>query len=58
MHQDLDFNREPRAGDPIADEIQQIWLSNELMERVKEVAHDIDVRVSHALQVTESSDKS
>jgi hypothetical protein len=50
MRQDLDIDQPTRETDDTGDEFQQIWLSNELMKRVKEVAHDIDERVQHVLQ--------
>lgn len=57
MRQDLDPSRAMQGREPVPDEIQQIWLSNELMERVRKVAHDIDERVSQALQSTHSPDQ-
>jgi hypothetical protein len=35
---------------PPSEEIQEIWLSNELIEIVREVAHGIDERVQHVLE--------
>jgi len=57
MHQDINPNRTTRDRESIREEIQQVWLSNELMKRVKEVAHNIDERVSQALQSTERSER-
>jgi hypothetical protein len=57
MLQDLDHTRAAKDVDSIPEEIQQIWLSNELMKRVKKVAHDIDERVSHVLQNSGSPDR-
>lgn len=57
MHQDPNHNRITPDGESIPEEIQQVWLSNELMRRVREVAHNIDERVSHALQSTERPER-
>lgn len=45
-----DPSRSRTDTDETAEEIQQIWLSNKLIECVKEVAHDIDERVQHVLK--------
>jgi hypothetical protein len=58
MDEDRDPSLPTGVGDSVPEEFQQIWLSNELMERVKEVAHDIGERVSHVLRGAEEPDKS